>query len=243
MPRTQTRAFCYPSFLKMQKFKPAGSKPRLFGKREQGLVRIATQNAPFHHFCQLCSFTSWKTLPLSCSFQTTDSVLQIRFKRLACVITLLRHSNVVSAAQTPQSFMVTLGGRFWCTVKLLEKIILTRVGAEAPTVYIVGTAVLANKRWHVIPALTIPKLVKHSAEKCLSQSRELEQMPPSSKCRNSSHFCRNQFVVGKQNKARALGQPNTHLRPIVSDWLTWKENIKWEGLSRSRAYSIGQKIV
>ncbi len=81
--------------------------------------------------------------------------------------------------------------------------------------YRVGTAVFANVRLHVIPALTIPKLVKDWSEKCLSQSRELAQIAPSSKCINSSHFFRNQIVVGKQNKVRALEQPNTHRRTMI----------------------------
>ncbi len=90
MLRTHPRALRYSSFLKMQKFKPAGSQPRQLGEREQGFVRITTQNAPFHHICpSLAMLVQCLGIRLffrgaNCFFFLTvlfkESVRKIRFK-------------------------------------------------------------------------------------------------------------------------------------------------------------------
>ncbi len=98
MLRTQPRALRYSSFLKMQKFKPAGSQPRQLGEREQGFVRITTQNALFHHIYPSLAklvqclgirlFIVARTVFLTVRFK--ESVRKIRFKLF------LRHDAATS---------------------------------------------------------------------------------------------------------------------------------------------------
>lgn len=80
-----------------------------------------------------------------------------------------------------------------------SRVIGFTVGAE-PTVYIVGTAMSIKLRKSAKPISYCCKFVKHSRAKCVAHKRELSDIPPSSKCKNSSQRARNHGSLGKGNK-------------------------------------------
>lgn len=95
------------------------------------------------------------------------------------------------------------------------RISLTCELCEVPTVYTEGTAVSVNARYFTNPISCCVQFLKHSRGKCFEHNRDLSDIAPSSKCKNSSHRDRNQGIFGNGKRvSERLLQPKTHLLDI-----------------------------